>query len=1144
MTNDPERSTDNAAFTEEYRKLNAKQRAAVDAIEGPVLVVAGPGSGKTQILALRVGNILEQTDVLPSNILCLTFTDSAATNMRERLTELIGRDAYRVAIHTFHNFGVEIIDRYPEYFFNNAVFSPADELIQVEVLSGLLEAAEYDNPLKKEHPEQGYTYLHSIRTAISHLKKAGLSPAEFRSALEANRAALDQLINPLVDELFGGTVNKGMLEKIGKKVAELRDQAQSQNQADHSLPPAIRPLASVVADSLERALREAAAEEKTRPLSVWKQRWTEKAEDGSRVLKDTHRLERLSALADIYEQYREEMYRRGYYDFDDMLLHTIQAVENNSRLRSNLQEQYQYVLVDEFQDTNDAQMRLLYDLLDAPVHEGRPNIMAVGDDDQAIYKFQGAEISNILNFRERYRDPAVITLTENYRSAQDILDIARFIISKGEDRLERRLPEIEKTLTAAGELKHSDINRRTFPTRSHEYSWVAREIERLRRSGVPADEIAVIARQHKHLQELLPYLYREAIPVRYERQQNVLTEPHIHQLIQLARFVHSLARQDRLEADELLPEILSYPFWGLDRSVIWRISTTAEREGQLWLEVMREYPDQKVRSIAEFLLELSGRAHYEPLEFILDYLVGSHVPLQGQSEEELAGDESSAAAAGAGVMTSPFREYYFSRQRFQENQDQFVTFLSSLRVFMDAVREYKQGETLKLADLVTFVDLHQENDLPVIDRSPYVNAEEAVQLLTAHKAKGLEYSAVFVLSCVEEVWTSKPRGSNLPFPMNMPVMPAGDTLDDQLRLFFVALTRAKERLYLTAYRSGDRTGKESMPVQFLSADPADRGEAAPAVSKILAPETLKVDEEETPDTTEVLTASFTTAHSGPFAHEEEALLRSLVEDYQMSVTHLNNFLNVAKGGPQLFLEQNLLRFPQAKSSSGAFGSAVHKALELLLTSTRQHGSRPELERVLEWFRQALRRERLHGREYEDHRQRGEKALAAFYHQKGESLDASQMAEVNFRTQGVVVGQARLGGKIDRLVPLDKHTAEVHDYKTGKPKPRWQGRTPLEKIQLHHFRQQLAVYKILVEESKDYSRMRVDRGVLEFVEPDKNGRLIELTADITEEEVARTRRLIEAVYTKVVNLDFPNTEEYSPDLAGVERFEEELLEGRV
>jgi len=278
------------------------------------------------------------------------------------------------------------------------------------------------------------------------------------------------------------------------------------------------------------------------------------------------------SLAGVYKGYQDKMLEQGYYDFDDMILDVIKAIEQNDELRYELQEQYFYILVDEFQDTNDAQMRLLHLLTGAEVQEGRPNLMVVGDDDQAIFKFQGAEISNILRFQERYRDPRIITLTKNYRSRQAILDVARYIITQGEQRLEYIIPQINKSLESEKDLSQGQVISKTFPSEPHQYYWIAREIKKLINDGLQPDQIAVIGREHDHLKNLVPHLAHLNIPVCYEKQRDVLKEPHIQQLIKMARYVVSLVDSSKQDADFLLPEILSYPFWDNDRRTIWELS--------------------------------------------------------------------------------------------------------------------------------------------------------------------------------------------------------------------------------------------------------------------------------------------------------------------------------------------------------------------------------------------------------------------------------------------------------------------------------------------------------------------------------------------------------------------------------------------
>ncbi|MDQ5932637.1 MAG: ATP-dependent helicase UvrD/PcrA, partial [Patescibacteria group bacterium] len=157
-------------FETRYKKLNARQKDAVDTIEGPLMVVAGPGTGKTELLSMRAANILRRTDTLPENILCLTFTESGAAAMRRRLTEIIGKDAYKVAIHTFHSFGSEVINKNSEYFYQGADFRPASDLSAYELLRTIFDTLDFSNPLSGKMNEE-YTHLPDTLTAISELKK-------------------------------------------------------------------------------------------------------------------------------------------------------------------------------------------------------------------------------------------------------------------------------------------------------------------------------------------------------------------------------------------------------------------------------------------------------------------------------------------------------------------------------------------------------------------------------------------------------------------------------------------------------------------------------------------------------------------------------------------------------------------------------------------------------------------------------------------------------------------------------------------------------------------------------------------------------------------------------------------------------------
>lgn len=1089
-----------SVYEQRFSELNPAQKKAVETTEGPVMVIAGPGSGKTQILALRVANILKKNSetVSPGNILCLTYTESGAYNMRKRLIEFIGKDAYKVTINTFHGFGSEIISRYSEYFYDGASFLPADDVTQREVLSGIFNDLDRDNPLASKHGSE-FNHLVPALKIIEQLKKAGLTPEKFKRVLELNKKAME-FADPIIGEVFTGRLSKSVFPQVAKVISELK------KYKSEPLPNNRRSYIEYLADSLEDALAHAQAENKTAPLSDWKETWLKTGEDEQKHLIDWLNMPKHEALADIYESYVAKMYEAGYYDFDDMILETISKLESNSDFRLNLQERYQYILVDEFQDTNDAQMRLLNLLTDHPVHEGNPNIMVVGDDDQAIFKFQGAEISNILDFKKLYPKAATIVLTENYRSTQKILDLSRHIIKKGINRLEKIDEAISKELVAANKkLEAGHEHMKEFETPDAERRWVVAEIKKLIKSGAKANEIAIIARRHRDLEAIVPYLNHEQIPAVYERQQNVLKDAHILQLVTMAKYIASLMKDPRGNED-LLPEILSYPFWNIPRGEVWELAVKAQDNRKIpWLGHMRN-AGGRFAEIAEFFLKIAGDSQYQTAEEILHELIGGP------------------------DMFSPYRSYYFGDEQRTKNWSEYYRRLTSLRSFINALRHYHQGRYVSVPEMLEFVRVREENDMPIYNTSQFANAEHAINLLSAHKAKGLEFEAVFVINCQESIWAkSKSRGTSL-IPNNLPITPDNDGTDDQIRLFFVAITRAKRFLYLTSYQTDENT-KPSTRLSFIT-----HGEGVPEAFK---PE--KVALEDAPEAViSALEQQLYSIHDKPFTADEKAILKPVLERYRLSVTHLQNFLNVEKGGPVEFFEKNLLRFPTPKIPSGSYGTAVHDTLTQAHAYLKTEGSLAETEKVLEWFEKHLSEKGLNEREFQKYLKSGRKELERFYEARKSDLDPKDLMDLDFGNQGVVVGKAELSGKID-WAKIDGGKMIVADFKTGDPFDRWDtSESPYKKIKAWQYKLQLIFYKILVENSKDYSKFKVEEGRIEFIEP-KGKKIISLPLQITDEDVDRVSRLIKIVHEKIINLDFPDISKYSKDIKGILAFEEDLLD---
>lgn len=444
-------------FTEAYSKLNEAQKEAVETIYGPVIVFAGPGSGKTQLLSMRIGKILESTDTLPSSILCLTFTEAAASNMRKRLHSLIGVQANQVAFHTFHSFGSEVINQNPEQFFFGASYSSIDDIGQYRILRQIFESLSWDNPLSTFSLDHDFIYLNDTLSSIQILKQGGISEIDLAEITSLNHIFLEEA-NQILPEEFNSTVSQKTLlewpEFFSKFTQLCSKHIMEAEKSDYAWLKIFPTLAQTLASEVNLVNLKIIESKKTTPFTEWKKHFLEKNKSNNFVFKESSKIQKQIALIDVYTKYQQEMHKQGFYDFADMLIQVVAKLEDteNPELAFNLQEKYQYILVDEFQDTNGVQLRLLLNLLNSTIPDFQPNVLVVGDDDQAIYKFQGANIQNLWKFKQSFPESKEITLSLNYRSSQDILDVACEIIQQSSERFTQQIG-IDKKLISALDLQ-------------------------------------------------------------------------------------------------------------------------------------------------------------------------------------------------------------------------------------------------------------------------------------------------------------------------------------------------------------------------------------------------------------------------------------------------------------------------------------------------------------------------------------------------------------------------------------------------------------------------------------------------------------------------------------------------------------------
>lgn len=1100
-------------FQEKYAltKNNQAQRDAIDQIYGPVLVIAGPGTGKTQLLSTRIANILRQTDANPENILAMTFTEAGARNMRERLLTMIGSDAHKVGIFTYHGFANEIIQNHREYFLERGLENQADDLTKIEILSKIKAELPQNSHLSAVEPN-------GFAGVIAEMKKALISPEQLRAIARENIRQQDAFHQDIKGLRVKGS-NFKAVEPFYSQIIE----ALTRHNSESSATTKVGSNLGFYLAKLIEAFTEAEESGKSKPLTEWKNEFLNKKDsDDNFQIRDVFINKKLLEFADVYEKYMTEMREHGFYDFDDMILEAIFALEHHADLRFSLQEKYQFLLLDEYQDTNEAQARVIELMTDNPANEGKPNVLAVGDDDQAIMAFQGASKSNMIDFYRRFlpEDVRVINLTKNYRSHGDILDASKNVAETISGRLTKNLPiEIEKNITAEGNFsgRKVEILRGNFASQVGEFAWVAEKIAELAKSGVPLEEIAVIAPRHEILQNFSPYLKQKNVPIWYEKRENILEEEVVVWLVKIAKLVMAIREKDEAVMAELFPEVLSYDFWQIPTVEAWKMSWSARDKREFWIEACLESANEKVRFLGEFLVALAEISRTKSFEEMFDFILGS------RSLDEV------------GEMKSPIRAFLKNK-----SAEEFYDAMSILTVLRDKLREYSARDKNDLQDLLNFVNAYELAGVKIINTNPHHGSESAVQLMTPFSAKGLEFEHTFLISLTNKIWNSDKGGNrSISMPMNLKFTNIEDEGEDtRKRLLFVAMTRAKTHLYLTNF-SSDFTGKNAPTLTFLD----EREESGEMRTKILPEKFQKIAnfENQAPKIEEIQINwhDFYT----PKNLEMRELLRPRIANFKLSPTNLNSFIDVEYGnGPRGFFEKSILCFPESYGASATFGTLVHDGFNFIQDKINA-GETPNFEQIKKRFSEKIEKYPLLANEKTELFERFTQIFARIFENGLDNFQAGNIAEKNFSGAGVMIGDALLTGKID-LIKIDKTNKKITvlDYKTGSIPLGQNGKFSRSTAKIHKYEQQLYFYKILIENSPDFAGFKVEKGVLEFVEPSKKtGETYTHEIDFSPEKEEQLKLLIQAVWAKIKAFDFEFDEaKYSKNLSGIRALEADLV----
>lgn len=969
-------------FREEYTRLNEQQRRAVDTIEGPVMVIAGPGTGKTQILASRIGKILLETDTTPDNILCLTYTDAGVVAMRRRLLSFIGPDAYRVNIYTFHAFCNDVIQDNLSLF-EKTFLDPISELKKIELFKALVDTLPKNHPLKRYRGDVYYE-ITNLQSLFSTMKREGWTPAFINGKI-------DEYINslPLRDEFI-----------YKRKYKEFN------------------------AGDLKK----------------------------DRIEEEKEKMEKLRAAVNEFNRFQQLMRQRNFYDFDDMINWVIKAFEENKHLLANYQERYQYILVDEYQDTSGTQNRLVELLIS---YWEKPNVFVVGDDDQSIYRFQGANVENMLQFADSYKqDLLTVVLTNNYRSTQPILDVSKTLINRNEERLVKKIEGLSKELLSSHPLVSQLLHTpsvREYESQRHEMIGIARHVQQLIAQDTAPGRIGIIYKENKYGEELAQYFKLLGIPVYSKRHVNILNLPLIEKLTLFLKYLaseHDIA----YSGDEMLFEILHFDWFNIPPIEVAKLTIeAADRKLAGNKTSIRQLLIEKANTPAKDLFSTSLHEGLQRASAIIEKLLADTVNVTFQHLLENIIRE-------AGVL-----------HRIMVSTDKHWQ-LQILTGFFDFVKEENlRDKTLDIKKLVALIDLMEKENL-ALPMAQVSGNDKGVNLLTAHGSKGLEFEYIFLAGCNSAFWEKKRKpggGYSLPDTM-FSSLPKHSDEEELRRLFYVALTRAEQHLYIS-YSRFRNDGKEMEPSMFI-AEIQDQHNLP--VEKVI----LDTD----------VVADFSALHfreiSSPEIEKiEEEFLRPILDRFVMNVTALNNYLRC----PLEFYFKNLIRIPTPKNENAEFGSAIHYALEKLFRKMQDSGveqfpSQTEFVEDFEWYMHR-HRESFTKEQFDRRMEYGQQVLWNYYDKYITSFNKIVTIERNIK---VVVKDVPIRGKLDKL-EFDGRSVNVVDYKTGDPDKalaRLKGPSEKDPNGGDYWRQAV-FYKILIDNynQKDWKVVSTE---FDFIEPDR------------------------------------------------------------
>ncbi|MEK9165735.1 MAG: UvrD-helicase domain-containing protein [Patescibacteria group bacterium] len=678
--------------------LNSQQKQAVTYANGPLLIIAGAGTGKTNVITYKIAWLIKQKLAKPDEILALTFTDKASQEMEERVDKLLPYGVFDMWISTFHSFCQRILENHALDIGLSTDYRLLNQTETWLLMRKNLYKFNLDYYRPRGNPSK---FIHAMLKLFSRLKDENITPEEYLKYAESLTSSAD---NTMSDE-------SSLLE--------------------------------------------------------------------SRRIKET---------AESFYQYQQIMLDNNFLDFGDLIYYANKLFIQRPNILQKYQKQFKYILVDEFQDTNLAQYQLVKILTNS-----NSNLTVVGDDDQAIFKFRGASVSNILNFKKDFPKAKKIVLNKNYRSSQNILDAAyQFIQHNNPDRLECQ--SIDKKLYAQTD-KRGRIDFIKAVDGSDEVNQVIKKIrELLNNPETNYNDIAILVRANRAADLFIEALEREKLPFIYLASAGLYQQQIIIDLLSYARIL-----ADRADSVSL-SRILTIPGLKIDTEDVLKINYWAKRKTYSLFETLeniRALPDIKeetVQKIENLVSKLKENAKQAENTGAIEMLI------------KILND-------------TQYREYLIALE--QKNPAKTMQYASFINQLINKIKSYAQlynDKTIK--GFIEHVDLEREaGDTGSLNQDLTEIGPEAIKILTIHSAKGLEFKYVFIVNMVQQRFPTNRRRDQIEIPRDLietrETLPQGDEhLLEERRLFYVALTRAKQGVFFTAAQNygGKRNAK---PSQFL-----------------------------------------------------------------------------------------------------------------------------------------------------------------------------------------------------------------------------------------------------------------------------------------------------------------------------------------